>query len=76
MVGSPCAVPFLESPGPRLVPAVPSLEPEAEIFVTASSSMASLLFLPLLFQTESQAAVRANLHDPACAQPLNILNVA
>lgn len=34
---------------PKLVPAVPSLEPGAEIFVT---SLPSLLFLPLLFQTE------------------------
>lgn len=48
------------------------LVPGAEIFIT---SLPSLLFLPLPFQTEIQAAVRASPQNP-CAQPLRILNVA
>lgn len=50
---------------PKLVPAVPSLEPRAEIFVT---SLPSLLFLPLLFQTEpgcSEGHIQRTPHVPS-----------
>lgn len=58
--------PFGES-SPKLVPAVPSLEPGAEIFVTATS-LPSLLFLPLLFQTEpgcSEGHIHRTPHVPS-----------
>lgn len=67
--GEPMWCLVLESPGPKLVPAMPSLLPGAEIFVMATS-LPSLLFLPWLFQTEIQAAVWANPQNPpTCPTP-------